>query len=177
MKRHAQRTAELSGSRSERSRTSSKLPRARHEGVRSQQRSLSDVPLSRRRAATGASASGPRDRDDDGIEIVRVTAVTVQEADIELGEAGQSLGDQFIFSDDLFSRGEKVGIDGGICTLVRLVPMVSATLQCVATAELPKGQITAQASSPSSARRRENPRRTSSPSRVAPGSTRRLAES
>ena len=34
---------------------------------------------------------------------------------------------------------------GVVCTLVRLEPMVSATLQCVATAELPKGQITAQA--------------------------------
>ena len=46
---------------------------------------------------------------------------------------------------DLFSHGQKVGIDGGVCTIVRLEPMVSATLQCVATAELPKGQITAQA--------------------------------
>ena len=93
---------------------------------------------------TGASASGPRDGDDDGIEIVRVTEIIVQEAGIDLGEAGDSLGDQFVFSGDLFRHGKKVGIDGGVCTIVRLEPMVSATSQCVATAELPKGQITVQ---------------------------------
>jgi hypothetical protein len=94
--------------------------------------------------ATGASASSPRDRDDDDIEIIRVTEIIVQEAAIDLGEPGDSLGDQFVFSGDLFRAGEKVGIDGGVCTLVRLEPMVSATSQCVATAELPKGQITVQ---------------------------------
>ena len=94
---------------------------------------------------TGASASsGPRERDDDDIEIIRVTEIIVQEAGIDLGEPGDSLGDQFVFSGDLFRAGEKVGIDGGVCTLVRLVSMVSATSQCVATAELPKGQITVQ---------------------------------
>ena len=93
---------------------------------------------------TGASASGSGDRDDDGIKIVRVTEITVQQADIDLGESGDSLGDQFIFSGDLFKHGKKVGIDGGVCTIVRLEPMVSATAQCVATAELPKGQITVQ---------------------------------
>jgi hypothetical protein len=54
------------------------------------------------------------------------------------------LGDQFIFRNDLSRAGKKVGIDGGVCTLVGLEPMVSATLQCVATAELPRGQITVQ---------------------------------
>jgi allene oxide cyclase-like protein len=92
-----------------------------------------------------ASSSGSGSGDDDRFQVIRVTAVTVQEAGVDLGETGDSLGDQFIFSDDLFKHGKKVGIDGGVCTLVRLVPMVSATLQCVATAELPKGQITAQA--------------------------------
>ena len=93
---------------------------------------------------TGASASGPRDKDDDDIEVIRVTEMIVQEAGIDLGEAGDSLGDQFVFSGDLFRSGEKVGIDGGVCTIVRLEPRVSATSQCVATAELPKGQITVQ---------------------------------
>jgi hypothetical protein len=50
------------------------------------------------------------------------------------------LGDQFIFRNDLSRAGKKVGIDGGVCTLVGLEPMVSATLQCVATAELPRGR-------------------------------------
>ena len=93
---------------------------------------------------TGASASGSRDKDDDDIKIIRVTEIIVQEAEIDLGEPGDSLGDQFVFSADLFRAGKKVGIDGGVCTIVRLEPMVSATSQCVATAELPKGQITVQ---------------------------------
>jgi hypothetical protein len=92
-----------------------------------------------------ASSSGSGSGDDDHVQVIRVHAVTVQEAGVDLGETGDSLGDEFIFSDDLFKHGKKVGIDGGVCTLVRLEPMVSATLQCIATAELPKGQITAQA--------------------------------
>jgi hypothetical protein len=68
----------------------------------------------------------------------------VQEAEIDLGEPGDSLGDQFVTSSDLFGGDEQVGIDGVVCTLLRLEPMVSATAQCVATAKLPKGQITVQ---------------------------------
>ena len=93
---------------------------------------------------TGASASGPRDKDDDDIKIVRVTEIIVQEAEIDLGEPGDSLGDQFVTSSDLFRAGERVGVDGVVCTIVRLEPMVSATAQCVATAEFRKGQITVQ---------------------------------
>lgn len=96
---------------------------------------------------TGASASSSASSsaaDDDEVEVIRVTEITFQEADLDLGEVGDSLGDQFIFSGDLFRGGAKVGIDGGVCTLVRLEPRVSVTLQCLATAELPKGQITVQ---------------------------------
>ena len=93
---------------------------------------------------TGASASGTRDKNDDDVKVIRVTEIIVQEAEIDLGEPGDSLGDQFVTSSDLFRAGEKVGIDGVVCTLVRLEPMVSATSQCVATAELPKGQISVQ---------------------------------
>jgi hypothetical protein len=63
---------------------------------------------------------------------------------LDLGEPGDSLGDQSVFSQDLFRGGEKVGVSGVVCTLVRLEPRVSATLQCVATARLPGGQITIQ---------------------------------
>ena len=93
---------------------------------------------------TGASASGSRDKDDDDVTVIRVTEMIVQEAEIDLGEPGESLGDQFVTSSDLFRAGEKVGVDGVVCTLVRLEPRVSATAQCVATAEFRKGQITVQ---------------------------------
>jgi hypothetical protein len=95
-------------------------------------------------ASASSSQAGSSARDENDVEVIRVTAVTVQENELDLGEQGESLGDQFIFSDDLFRDGEKVGIAGGVVTLVRLEPMVSATLQFVATAELPKGQITVQ---------------------------------
>jgi hypothetical protein len=95
-------------------------------------------------ASASSSSGGSGDRGKRSVEIIRVTEMTVQEAGIDLGEPGDSLGDQFVFSGDLLRNGEKVGIDGVVCTIVRLEPMVSATSQCVATAELPKGQITAQ---------------------------------
>jgi hypothetical protein len=96
--------------------------------------------------AASASSSQARSSagEDNDVEVIRVTEVTVQEQFLDLGAEGDSLGDQFIFSGDLFRRGEKVGIDGGVATIVRLESMVSATLQFVATAQLPRGQITVQ---------------------------------
>ena len=90
-------------------------------------------------AASAPSPAGSRG-DDDEVEVIRVLATTVQEANLDLGEEGDSLGDQFVFSDDLSRHGESVGILGATCTLVRL-DQTSATSQCLATAELPKGQI------------------------------------
>jgi hypothetical protein len=95
-------------------------------------------------ASAASSPTSSSAGDDNDVEVIRVTEIIVQEAGIDLGEPGDGLGDQFVFSGDLFRHGEKVGIDGGVCTIVRLEPRVSATSQCVATAELPKGQITVQ---------------------------------
>jgi hypothetical protein len=94
--------------------------------------------------AASASPSAGRSSDDDDVDVIRVTAVDAQDTFLDLGEPGDSLGDQSVFSQDLFRKGEKVGTAGVVCTLVRLEPMVSATAQCVATAELPRGQITLQ---------------------------------
>jgi type II secretory pathway pseudopilin PulG len=93
-------------------------------------------------SASGSSATQTSDKK--STQVIHLVARTVQEASLDLGEPGDSLGDQFIFSEDLFRDGKKVGHDGGVCTLVRLVPRVSATTQCVVTASLPKGQITVQ---------------------------------
>jgi hypothetical protein len=76
-------------------------------------------------------------------------AVTVQAANIDLGAAGFSLGDQFVFTDDLFDRrgGHKVGTDGGVCTIVRVTDAAAGTgtAQCVVTASITDhGQITTQ---------------------------------
>ena len=95
-------------------------------------------------ASASSSQAGSAAGGENDVEVIRVTSMTVQDESLDFGEQGDSLGDQFIFSDDLFRQGEKVGIAGGVATLVRLEPRVSATLQFVATAELPRGQITVQ---------------------------------
>jgi hypothetical protein len=96
--------------------------------------------------AASASSSPTKSSagDDKKVEVIRVTEVTVQDNFVDVGEQGDSLGDYFVFSGDLFRKGEKVGSDGGTGTIVRLESMVSATVQFVATAVLPKGQITVQ---------------------------------
>jgi len=59
-----------------------------------------------------------------------------------------SLGDRTVFSDDLFTSkgGKSLGIDGGVCTVVRITDATTAsgTLQCEVTFSLPEGQITTQ---------------------------------
>jgi allene oxide cyclase-like protein len=101
--------------------------------------------------ATGvgvASADSPNtwgsDRGDEGsVEVIHLVAKTVQESGFE---AEPVLGDQFTFSDDLFRDDEKVGIDGGVGTLVRIDEKArEATGQVVVTFRLDdEGQITAQ---------------------------------
>ena len=98
------------------------------------------LPAASASSSPAASSAGEGKK----VEVIRVTEVIVQDAFLDLGEEEDSLGDYFVFSGDLFRKGEKVGSDGGTGTIVRLEPMVSATLQFVATAELPRGQITVQ---------------------------------
>jgi hypothetical protein len=88
-------------------------------------------------ASASGSSAATQTSDKKSTQVIHLVARTVQEASLDLGE-------QFIFSEDLFRDGKKVGHDGGVCTLVRLVPRVLATTQCVVTASLPKGQITVQ---------------------------------
>jgi hypothetical protein len=95
-------------------------------------------------ASASASSSDTQTSDKKSTQVIHLVAKTVQQANLDLGEPGDSLGDQLVFSEDLFRDGKKVGHDGAVCTLVRLVPRVSATFQCVATASLPEGQITVQ---------------------------------
>jgi hypothetical protein len=77
-----------------------------------------------------------------------VFAKTVQFAAIDLGDTGTSLGDQAVFSDDLLTAkdGDKVGFDGGVCSLVRRDEASrSDTLQCAFTFSFDGGQIATQA--------------------------------
>jgi hypothetical protein len=86
-------------------------------------------------------------------KIIDLTLLTVQEAVLEEEPPGPSLGDRFVFSDDVFSGDKRIGTSGGECTVTRVEPdplpagqePTSATVQCIVTLRLPEGQITTQA--------------------------------
>jgi hypothetical protein len=97
--------------------------------------------------ATGASmavAGSGDDGDDDDGQTIRLVDKLVSEANLDLGDTGEGVGDRFVFSGDLYKGDEKVGEDGGECVIVRFVERVAATANCVATLSLPGGQITVQ---------------------------------
>jgi hypothetical protein len=80
--------------------------------------------------------------DDDKEWTIRVVSVIEEEAFVDLGDEGESLGDQFLFTSKFLKGGEEVGHDAVVCTIVSLERQEA---QCVATAWFSDGQITAQA--------------------------------
>jgi Allene oxide cyclase barrel like domain len=90
--------------------------------------------------AGGAATSAWSARGGRGVEVIRAVRTTEDRAAVDLGTAGASLGDQVVFTARFDVDGQRIGFDGGVCTLVQL-PQV---YQCVATNSLPKGQLTAQ---------------------------------
>jgi hypothetical protein len=74
----------------------------------------------------------------------RLLTKTVDEADIDVGAPKESLGDYFVFTEDLFMKGKRVGSDHGSCMATR-IDAAEFSLQCVVTLVLDgKGQITVQ---------------------------------
>jgi allene oxide cyclase-like protein len=100
--------------------------------------------------ASIASAGGETDKRHK--EVLELTATTVQDADLDLGEEGFGVGDRFTFTDDVFEGDRKVGINGGECIAVRILPdplpsgqePESVTFNCVVSFELERGQLTIQ---------------------------------
>ena len=95
------------------------------------------------------ASAHPRGASGKGERVIKVLEVVPpsQATTLDLGPQGLSLGDQLISSGDLFSPkgGPKLGIDGVVCSIVRIEQNPNAvTNQCVATASLAGGQITAQ---------------------------------
>lgn len=86
---------------------------------------------------TSANAS-----DDD--DVIRLLSKTVVDEYMDLGATGESVGDQLVFSDDLYMDGDLVGTLDGTCTFTRVVVNVSAMVNCTVTLTLPDGQITLQ---------------------------------
>ena len=89
--------------------------------------------------AAGA-ASNPQDS---GGQVIRLTTKQVHQGFIDNGASNFSEDDQIVFSNDLYQNGEKVGEDGGTCTVTRIVSG-DATLHCLGTNSLPGGQISVQ---------------------------------
>ena len=79
---------------------------------------------------------------------ITVTGKTTQLNLLDLGEKGFTLGDQIAFSDDLITEpnAEAAGLDGGICTLIRVTDAdaQTGTVQCLITYSLKGGQVTTQ---------------------------------
>ncbi|MGH9258624.1 MAG: allene oxide cyclase barrel-like domain-containing protein [Acidimicrobiales bacterium] len=81
----------------------------------------------------------------DNVTVLHLTSRDVESHFVDIAPAGPppSLGDQAIFSEDLFRDGHKVGVSGGVCTFVR-VEHPPAAAQCVVTARIDGNQLTVQ---------------------------------
>jgi hypothetical protein len=98
-------------------------------------------------AVVGVSLASAQSKGSSDGQVIKLFALTVQTTDIDLGPPGFSLGDQNVFSDDLSPQkgSATTGIDGGVCTIVRIDETANtATAQCVVTASLAGGQIAIQ---------------------------------
>lgn len=93
--------------------------------------------------AAGA-ASGTSSRGDGGGEVIQLTTKQVHQGFVDHGTPGFSVDDAFVFSNDLYRNGKKVGEDGGTCTVTRIAPGGATTLHCLGTNSLPGGQISVQ---------------------------------
>ena len=80
--------------------------------------------------------------------VITVAGKTTQLNLVDLGEPGFTLGDQIAFSDDLLGKpnGKPAGVDGGACTLIRVIDAdaQTGTVQCQVTYSLKGGQVTTQ---------------------------------
>ena len=91
------------------------------------------------------ASAGSRDAEEAGsIQTIHVVAKEVDSSFLDLGDADFSVGDQFVFTNDLFRGGEKLGEDGGVCVVTRLTARGASTWECVGSNVLPGGQITVQ---------------------------------
>jgi hypothetical protein len=95
--------------------------------------------------STGTGAADGRGKGKHKEDTLRLVAIGLQEEFLDLGAPGPSLGDEFVFSEELRKRGREVGTSGGVCVVTETVPPYTvATFHCFATLSLDRGQITLQ---------------------------------
>jgi hypothetical protein len=92
-------------------------------------------------AATAASDDGSQTHEG---QIIHLTTKQVHQGFVDHGAPGFTTDDQFVFSNDLYRNGKKVGEDGGTCTVTRIPDSGAPTLHCLGTNSLPGGQISVQ---------------------------------
>lgn len=88
-------------------------------------------------ALTSASATG-------GDTTLQLRSESVTFKYFDVGKEGESVGDHFVFSDDVVRSGKRIGSADGECTTTRLPNATSRWQQCVATITLQGGQLTLQ---------------------------------
>lgn len=92
--------------------------------------------------ATSSGGDAASDSDDGETVVLHLLAKEVAETFIDLGDADFSQGDQFVFTNDLFRGDEKVGSDGGVCTVTHLTADGATDVYCTGSNSLPGGQVT-----------------------------------
>jgi hypothetical protein len=95
-------------------------------------------------AATSSSSSESGSNSNDEAIVLHLVGREVASTFLDLGEPDFSQGDQFVFTNNLFRSGTKIGTDGGLCVVTRLTAAGAATFKCVGSNALPGGQITVQ---------------------------------
>ena len=110
-------------------------------------------------ASAGSSTSNRSSDSDRRTSVFSLIGRDVASAWLDLGDPGDSLGDQFHFTSDLIQlprsgvgppppgfvpQETKLGEDGGVCSVARIAPDGATTFHCVGTNSLPLGRITAQ---------------------------------
>jgi hypothetical protein len=87
-------------------------------------------------------AGGDGDHGDDEDDTIRVTATRTEQGFVDVGDAGFSLGDQFVFTAELTSHGRQVGHEGVICSVTSVA---TEERQCVGSVWFDDvGEITVQ---------------------------------
>ncbi|MEU1786853.1 hypothetical protein ABZ553_13460 [Streptomyces sparsogenes] len=97
-------------------------------------------------ALVGVCAVGSADADAPGksrVEVLELDVQNDQYTNTDLGPAGPSLGDMYVYSGAAMKDGRAVGRGGGSCQVIH-VDGEELTTQCLITIELERGSLTMQ---------------------------------
>jgi hypothetical protein len=101
---------------------------------------LALTTLSSASAAPSQSSHHPKK------QVFTITTKVLDEAQVDVGKPGPTLGDSNVITEDAYRNGKRVGTSDLTCTIMRLqlAPKFFFAGQCLNTTDLPGGQITAQ---------------------------------